>query len=154
LRGFIFLGGDKISADTNSAAFANEFNSSEARALENQTPSDKLANFFAVQFKVTNGANAIASPCWTDLLKSEWIFEVRESNYGSPEFKLKSSPEFALAIHLDSVRAEFWIKHLATVFRARDPTWLYQTNLIKLIQIDRANEKAPKRLDYRQLRTT
>src|SRR5258707_8566626 len=96
-----FLGGDKISTDTNSAAFANEFSSPEARALENQTL-DKFSKFFATQFKSTNGA-AQLRPLLDDLLKSEWIFEMRDA---------PGSPEYALAIRLSDERFRFWQKNL------------------------------------------
>src|SRR5690348_3319610 len=72
-----FLGGDKISNDVNSAAFADEFSSPEARVLENQTL-DKLAKFFAAKLKSNANADESAQlrPLFDDFLKSEWIIEV------------------------------------------------------------------------------
>jgi hypothetical protein len=99
-----FAGAEKISADMNSNAFTNEFCSAEAMALKTQTL-DKLANFFAIQFKSTNGA-AQLRPLLDDLLKSEWIFEMRAA---------PSSPEYALAIRLSNERWQFWSKSLTTV---------------------------------------
>ncbi|HZF02692.1 MAG TPA: hypothetical protein VE344_12455 [Methylomirabilota bacterium] len=108
-----FLGGDKISADTNSAAFANEFTSPEARALENQT-FDKLSRtpFAWFKSKMPIGANdgtAQLRPLLDDLLKSEWIFEIRDAN---------GSPEYTLAIHLSNERAQIWSKNLSALLQS------------------------------------
>src|SRR5258708_7363867 len=85
-----FLGGDKISTDTNSVAFTNEFCSAEARALENQTL-DKLSRtpFAWFKSKMPAGAGdgtAQLRPLLDDLLKSEWIFEIRDGANDSPEY--------------------------------------------------------------------
>ncbi|HXE42799.1 MAG TPA: hypothetical protein VN516_07220, partial [Candidatus Baltobacteraceae bacterium] len=100
-----FLGGDKISADTNSAAFANEFNSPQAQALENQTL-DKLAKIFVAKLKPNAGAEDLAQlrPLLDDLLKSEWILEIRGATNGVPEY--------TLAVRLSSERANLWSKNL------------------------------------------
>jgi hypothetical protein len=95
-----FLGGDKISTDTNSTAFAREFTSQQARALENQIL-DKLAKFFAG--KLNSAETPQLRPLLEDLLKSEWILEIRDD---------AGSPEFALAIHLSDERAQLWQKNL------------------------------------------
>ena len=103
-----FAGAERISADTNSAAFTNEFSSAEARALESQTL-DKLSRAPAAWFKskIPPGAgNGVAQlrPLLDDLLKSEWVFEMRDSP--------NSSPEYALAIRLDNTRAQLWQNNL------------------------------------------
>ena len=84
-----FAGAEKISSDTNSAAFTNEFCSAEAKALENQTL-DKLSHFPSnwLKEKIATGAGDGAAqwrPLLDDLLKSEWIFEMRDATSGSPE---------------------------------------------------------------------
>ncbi len=106
-----FLGGDKISTDTNSAGFTNEFCSKEARVLESQTL-DKLAAAPAGWFKAKLPSRAIDGskqlrPLLDDFLKSEWIFEMRETTNGSPEY--------ALAIRLDNQRAQLWGANLRTL---------------------------------------
>lgn len=105
-----FLGGDKISADANSAAFAKEFISPQAHALENQTL-DKLAKFFGGKFEPKSGAtdsSAQLRPLLDDLLKSEWILEIRDA---------AGSPECALAIRLNSERTQLWSKNLRAVLQ-------------------------------------
>ncbi|MGH7953889.1 MAG: hypothetical protein ACREFE_18480, partial [Limisphaerales bacterium] len=109
-----FLGGDKISADANSAAFTNEFSSPEARALESQTL-DKLsrAPYAWFKSKITAGAgdgSAQLRPLLGDLLKSEWVFEMRDAMNGSPEY--------ALAIRLSDARAKLWRENLAALLEA------------------------------------
>ncbi len=101
-----FLGGDKISADPAHSAFTNEFCSAEAKALENQTL-DKLANFVAARAKSTNSATQLR-PLLDDLPKSEWIFEIRDTTNGSPEY--------ALAIRLNEARYELWNTNLMAIF--------------------------------------
>jgi hypothetical protein len=108
-----FAGAEQISADTNSVAFTNEFGSAEARALENQTL-DKLsrAPFAWFKSKIPAGAGdgtAQLRPLLDDLLKSEWILEIRDTTNGSPEY--------ALAIRLNSERAALWSKDLAAVLQ-------------------------------------
>lgn len=105
-----FAGVEKISADTNSPAFTNEFCSAEAQALKMQTL-DKLS--FALDGLLGQKTGATVAddaaqlrPLLDDLLKSEWIFEMR----GAP-----GSPEYALAIRLTNERWQFWSKNLATV---------------------------------------
>jgi hypothetical protein len=117
-----FLGGDKISADTNCPGFTNEFCSTEARALESQTL-DKLSAVPATWFKSKLPAHAIdcskqLRPLFDDFLKSEWVFEIRDTTNGSPEY--------ALAIRLDNQRAQLWSTNLRalieswTTMRAQD----------------------------------
>jgi hypothetical protein len=108
-----FLGGDTIAADPAHSAFTNEFCSAEARALESQTL-DKLSRVAGGWFNsklpagATNGA-AQLRPLLDDLLNSEWIFEIRDTTNGSPEY--------ALAIRLNDERAQLWSKKLAAVLQ-------------------------------------
>jgi hypothetical protein len=109
-----FAGADQISADTNHLAFTNEFCSAEARALESQTL-DKLAHTPGAWFKskLPPGAGdgtAQLRPLLDDLLKSEWIFEIRDATNGSPEY--------ALAVRLGKERAELWSKNLAALLQS------------------------------------
>jgi hypothetical protein len=129
-----FLGAEKISADANSTAFTNEFCSAEARALESQTL-DKLSRAPAAWFKnkLPAGASdgsALLRPLLDDFLKSEWVFEMREANNGSPEY--------ALAIRLGNDRAQLWSKNLQTLLQnwtgitaqqSNEGTWLLQKHL-------------------------
>src|ERR1019366_5239092 len=109
-----FAGAEKISSDTNSAAFTNEFCSAEAKALESQTL-DKLSHFPSnwLKEKIAPGAGDGAAkwrPLLDDLPKSEWIFEMRDSANGSPES--------ALAIRLSADRAALWQKNLTDVLES------------------------------------
>jgi hypothetical protein len=109
-----FAGAERISADPNSRAFTNEFCSSEARALENQTL-DKLARAPGAWFrsKITAGAGDGAErlrPLLDDLLRSEWVFEMRDTTNGSPEY--------ALAIRLPGDRVKLWQENLQNVIRS------------------------------------
>lgn len=107
-----FLGGDKISADPASAAFTNEFCSAEAKALESQTL-DKLSrapgNWYnsKIPAGATNAA-ALLRPLLDDLLKSEWVFEIRDTTNGSPEY--------TLAIRPNEARYQLWDTNLMAVF--------------------------------------
>jgi hypothetical protein len=99
-----FSGAEKISADADSAAFTNFFCCAEARVLESQTL-DKLSRAPAMWFKdkLPAGAGDGAAqlrPLLDDLLKSEWVFEMRDTSTGSPEY--------ALAVRLNSERAQAW----------------------------------------------
>ncbi|HEY1662359.1 MAG TPA: hypothetical protein VGI03_08070 [Verrucomicrobiae bacterium] len=103
-----FLGGEEISADTNSPGFTNEFCSAAARVLENQAL-DKLSAAPTSWFKAKLPSHAIDGskqlrPLLDDFLKSEWIFEMRDTTNGSPEY--------ALAIRLDNQRAQLWSANL------------------------------------------
>jgi hypothetical protein len=49
-------------------------------------------------------------PLLDDLLKSEWVFEIRDAGGGSPEY--------ALAIRLDNARAQLWSRNLATLLQS------------------------------------
>jgi hypothetical protein len=109
-----FVGADKISADTNSAAFTNEFCSAEAQALKAQTL-DKLAHAPAawLKGKIAAGAGDGAAqlrPLLDDLLKAEWFLDARSAADGSPEF--------ALAIRLDNNRAQLWQNNLAALLES------------------------------------
>ena len=109
-----FVGGEQISDDTNSPAFTNLFCSAEARALESQTL-DRLSRAPGawLKSKIIAGAGDGAAqlrPLLDDLLKSEWILEVRDATNGSPEF--------ALAIRLNANRAQLWQTNLANVLES------------------------------------
>lgn len=108
-----FAGAEQISADPNHFAFTNEFYSAEARALESQTL-DKLSSAPGVWFKSKIAADAgdgaaQLRPLLDDLLISEWIFEMRDTTNGSPEY--------ALAIRLSDERAQLWSTNLAAVMQ-------------------------------------
>lgn len=108
-----FAGANRISQDTNSSAFTNEFCSLPARALENQTL-DKLSRAPATWYKdkipVTGGdGSAELRPLLDDFLKSEWLFEMRDA---------PASPEYALAIHLDGTRSQQWLNNLNNLLEA------------------------------------
>ena len=116
-----FAGADRISADPNYFAFTNEFCSAEARALESQTL-DKLSRVPGDWFKskLPSGAGDGAvqlRPLLDDLLKSEWIFEMRDA---------PGSPEYALAIRLSNDRAVLWSKNLAAILQNRTGTGISQ----------------------------
>jgi hypothetical protein len=109
-----FAGAEKISADTNSAAFTNEFCSAEAKALESQTL-DKLSHFPSnwLKEKIAPGAGDGAAqwrPLLDDLMKSEWIFEMRDTAGGTPEG--------ALAVRLSADRAALWQNNLQSVLES------------------------------------
>ena len=109
-----FAGAGRISADANATAFTNEFCSAEARALESQTL-DKLSRAPAAWFrsKIPPGAGDGATqlrPLLDDLLKSEWVFEMRDAGHGSPEY--------ALAIRLNDQRAQLWQKNLQNLLES------------------------------------
>ncbi len=109
-----FAGAQKISSDADSRAFTNEFGCAEALAVERQTL-DKLAQVPGAWLgnKLAAGApNGFAQlrPLLDDLLKSEWVFEMRDA---------PGSPEFALAIRLDNNRAQAWNTNLAALL----PAW-------------------------------
>jgi hypothetical protein len=109
-----FAGAEKISADTNSPAFTNEFCSPVALALESQTL-DKLSRAPArwLQYGMPAGVGdgtAQLRPLLDDFLKAEWLFEMRDANNGSPEY--------ALAIHLSSDRAQLWQNNLQSLLES------------------------------------
>ncbi len=108
-----FAGAANISSDTNSTAFTNTFCCAQARALASQTL-DKLSRAPGEWFKsrISAGAgdgSAQLRPLLDDLLRSEWVFEMR----GAP-----TSQEYALAIHLDDSRAQLWQTNLRTVLES------------------------------------
>ena len=111
-----FAGAAGFQNDANSAAFTNEFCSSPARALENQTL-DKLSHapgdFY--KDKIPSGAgdgSAQLRPLLDDFLKSEWALEID----GPP-----ASPEYALAIRLDARRAQLWQDNLRNLLWNHGP---------------------------------
>jgi len=110
-----FAGAGQISADTNAVAFTNLWCSPEAQALREQTL-NKLSrapyNWF--KSKILSGTNDEAGqlrPLLDDLLGAEWFLQVRDTTNGSPEF--------ALAIRLNAVRAQLWQTNLGNVLE----TW-------------------------------
>jgi hypothetical protein len=109
-----FAGAQKISTDTNSAAFTNEFCSAEALALRAQT-ADKLSVWLA-GWLAGNGGTAMPDgaaklhPLLDDLQTAEWFFEARAAANGRPEA--------ALAIQLDPARARLWQANLKAFFPA------------------------------------
>jgi hypothetical protein len=109
-----FVGAGPIAADTNSCAFTNLWCSPEARALREQTL-NKLSHAPYAWFKsrIAAGGGEEAEkfrPLLDDLLKSEWFFEARDATNGAPEL--------ALAIRLDSERAQLWQTNLAGVLES------------------------------------
>jgi hypothetical protein len=99
-----FAGAGQIAADTNAVAFTNLWCTPEAQALCGQTL-DKLSRAPGAWFKskMSSGTNDEAvrlRPLLDDLLNAEWLLQVRDATNGSPEY--------ALAIHLDAVRARLW----------------------------------------------
>jgi hypothetical protein len=107
-----FAGAEKISADTNSLAFTNEFCSAEARALRGQTL-DKLSVALAGWLGQKTGANvpggaAKLRPLLGDLEKTSWFLEARVAVDGKPGV--------ALAVKLDGSRAQFWRANLSPFF--------------------------------------
>ena len=109
-----FVGGEQISADTNSLAFTNLWSSPEAQVLRGQTL-DKLARapFKLLLDRITPHATDKAErlrPLFDDLLQSEWVLNVRDATNGSPEF--------ALVIRLNSNRAGLWQTNLANVLES------------------------------------
>jgi hypothetical protein len=109
-----FAGAEEISADTNSAAFTNLFCSAEALALREQTL-NKLSHFPCAWFqsRIAAGAGDGADqlrPLLDDLLKSEWLLEIRDTTNGAPET--------ALAIRLNAARAQWWQENLAGVLQS------------------------------------
>ena len=115
-----FLGGDTIAADPAHSAFTNEFCSAEAKALESQTLG-KLSRVASEWFnsKLPAGAtNGVAQlrPLLDDLLKSEWVFEIRDVTF-EMRGVTNGLPEYALAIRLNPDRAQVWSKNLQTVLQ-------------------------------------
>lgn len=114
-----FAGASKISADTNSAAFTNEFCSAEALALRQQT-ADKLSIWLAGWLQKHIGANmpdgaAKLRPLFDDLSKAEWLLEARVSTNGQPEL--------ALIIRLDDVRSQIWQTAIKSLFAHAPVKW-------------------------------
>ena len=108
-----FAGASNISSDTNSLAFTNTFGCAEARVLESQTL-DKLSRAPGTWFKskLSTGAgdgSAQLRPLLDDLLRSEWVFEMR----GAP-----TSQDYTLAIRLDDSRAQLWQTNLRALLES------------------------------------
>jgi hypothetical protein len=99
-----FAGAQKISAAPNVNAFTNEFCSPKALALRTQT-ANKLSVWLAGWLQknsravVPDGVTRLR-PLFDDLQKSDWLLEARATAGGNPEV--------ALAIRLDSARAQVW----------------------------------------------
>ena len=109
-----FAGAEQISADTNSAALTNYFCSAEAKALREQTL-NKLSHFPYSWFKSrlaagTDDGADLLRPLLDDLLRSEWFLEIRDITNGVPET--------ALAIRLNTARAQLWQDNLAEVLQS------------------------------------
>ena len=109
-----FAGAQKISADANANAFTNEFCSAEALALRAQTAT-KLSGWLSgwLQQKLNTtvaGGDAKLRPLFDDLQTSEWFLEARGAAGGKPEV--------AIAIKLDSPRAQLWQANLKPFFAA------------------------------------
>jgi hypothetical protein len=109
-----FVGGEQISADTNSLAFTNLWCSPEAQVLREQTlnklshaPYEWLRERMTLRQKDEAGR---LRPLLDDLLQSEWFLAVRDTTNGSLEF--------ALAIRLNSSRAQLWQTNLANVLES------------------------------------
>jgi hypothetical protein len=105
-----FAGGDKVAADKNYPAFANEFSSPEALALRKQI-ADKLAPWLAKTLNpaVADGGSKLR-PLLEDVQNPEWFFESRVGQGG----QLDS----VLVIKLDSARAQIWQTELAAFLPA------------------------------------
>ncbi len=105
-----FAGGAKVAADKNYPAFANEFSSAEALALRRQV-ADKLALWLAKNLAaaVPDGA-AKLHPLLDDLQSAEWFLEARAAADGKADT--------AIAIKLDSARAQVWQANLKPFFPA------------------------------------
>jgi len=109
-----FVGAGQIFADTNSAAFTNLFCSAEAQSLREQTL-NKLSHFPYTWFKeriapgASDGADQLR-PLLDDMLKSEWFLKIRDTTNGAPET--------ALAIRLNTARAQLWQENLAGVLQS------------------------------------
>ena len=109
-----FAGAQKISADTNSIAFTNEFCSTEAVALRAQT-ADKLAGWLAGWLGKNLKQSLVESstqlrPLFDDLQQSEWFLESRAAVNGKPQI--------SLAIQLDASQAQLWQSNLKPFFPA------------------------------------
>jgi hypothetical protein len=105
-----FAGGDKIAADKNYPAFANEFSSAEALALRRQV-ADKLAPWLAKNLNagVADGTSKLR-PLLDDLQSAEWFLEARAAADGKADA--------AIAIKLDAARAQIWQANLKPFFPA------------------------------------
>lgn len=109
-----FAGGDNIPAwNAKDATLRDEFSSPQARALQSQTL-DKLSHTPGVWLrnKLPTGAgdgSAQLRPLLDDFLKSEWVFEMRDT---------PGSPEYALAIRLDANQAQLWQSNLRSLLES------------------------------------
>jgi hypothetical protein len=106
-----FAGAQKISADPHAVAFTNEFCSTEALMLRSQT-ANKLAAWLPgwlqtnLSVVVPAGSEKLR-PLFDDLQSSEWFLEARAAG---------AKPEVAIAIKLDSTRAQLWQAALKPFF--------------------------------------
>jgi len=107
-----FLGASRIAADTNATAFAPEFSSNEARALESEAAT-KLSAWAAgwlsqtIGTTVPDGATKLR-PLIDDLQRSEWIFEQHADANGQSDV--------IMAVQLDDAHAQTWQGNLAPFF--------------------------------------
>ena len=137
-----FAGAQKISADTNSAAFTNEFCSAEAVALRTQT-ADKLSGWLAGWLQKNVGVNvpdgaAKLRPLFDDLQKSEWDLTARTD--------ASDKAGVRIAIQLSPVRAQLWQTGLKMFFPAatfeQSEGWLvFDSGIGAIKSSDRAEEK-------------
>ena len=108
-----FAGWQKISTAANAGAFTNEFCSAEALALRAQT-AGRLSGWLAGWLQTNTGVAVMGGaaklrPLFDDLQQSEWFLEARAAMNGKPEV--------AIAIKLDSARAQLWQANLKPFFR-------------------------------------
>ena len=106
-----FAGRRAVEADTNGAALKALLALPESRALFNQTL-DKLARapYARLQPRLgaqTNDCAPLLRPLLEDMVRSEWLLEVRGLS--------NQPPEWALAVQLPVERAALWRTNLATI---------------------------------------
>ena len=106
-----FAGAQKISAAKNSAAFTNEFCSTEALALRAHV-ADKVSAWLAGWLQKNAGAAGVAAdqlrPLFDDLQVAEWFLEARAA--------AGAKPELAVAIRLEAGRAKLWQANWKQIF--------------------------------------
>jgi hypothetical protein len=111
---FHFVGGAQLASDTNAARW-NGFVALPATCEVRDQTLRKLAKAPYQLFKnrvaaTTNDYAEMIRPLLDDLLGAESYAELRDDT--------NQTPEFALAVRLDAVRAEVWRTNLATVLAA------------------------------------
>ncbi len=114
-----FAGAQKLFADTNVAAFTNEFCSAEALAMRAHTAA-RLAAWLPGWLQSSTGVNvpdgaAKLRPLFDDLQQAEWLLEARVAANGKPAV--------AVAIKLADSRAQLWRMNLKPFF----PTATFKT---------------------------